>query len=477
MANTKDAVRDLGWDPNYGEIIAPPPTEDNLTIEIPPGTYKYKHEESAVTETGLKNYEIRGAGPGKTILKAAPNAGKDVSVNGNDSIFYNLNGEAIEVGGFTDDSTLDHGRAGTNFRMEVTDGGIFDVHFKGYTPPGEVADWGGKEHPDDAVQLHQRRTNVNARKSDSEAHVERVRYDGPSHMDGHGGKPGMSIVTPTNEGTLYVRDVYGRNVNGDGSFYSSHWGKLVVERCRFVNSSMANFRLGGNSELRNCVFVHDPSLLHPKNTGEVAGTMGMYLATQMLEDPSGEAKPVPGEKGPYVENVDIIVREGSGSTPMEIGPAIRINEGVGGGHLKDVRIEYDASNGYVIKIHEERARFGKYWPKDHDIALSNVSIVGDGEVDSVIEADGPKRTLDLSACIDMPNAGTYLRGSSTFDGTPEEGSCETATHRAVAQIPWATLSAPDDGSGGGKSDGSGGAKNDQSGGGKNGGSGGGKNGN
>ena len=270
----RNAVDDLGWDPDGNEPIEFEGVDDGTLIVVPPGTYAY--DGTSWVAGSAEQVGLRGLGDSRedVVFRSEPGTAGE----------YLLNiggGRCHEVSNFTIDWTDRRDTAGVAFRLlQEDDLVIRDVEWVGYTPPGDKPDTGSTAIPDDAARVDTFKAFTQITAEDGVGLIERMDMTGPSHIDGHKGGDGICIHNDRHAGTIVYSDCEWANVNGDAPIYSSGYGRVIANRVSTTNCAMAGLRMGGTSVCRDCSVLIDHDNQHPDNTGAFTAANGIMYAGQ-----------------------------------------------------------------------------------------------------------------------------------------------------------------------------------------------------
>lgn len=389
-----DAVTDLGWD-NTGATAVPMSTDavDNRTIEVPAGTYLINQNHSF---SNLNNFKLIGKGATR---------GDVVFTTGDGNPAYQMldinGGGDIELGMFT--LHLDDTTSGAGPVIHYLASGDFyfhDIEYTGFDPGT-------------AFEM-----NVAIKDPNGVGIVADVKKAGPSDIEGHGVRDNIGIVDSNHKGTIYFRRTHVENDPGDAPWYTSGHGTCHFQNCYHANNSMAQFRIGGNSTLKDCTAVVDLVNSHVSNTGlysgsgdigSTGGCSGVLLAGQTGKKHGGRIENCTFQ---MIDNTDL---DGTTSVP---GQAIRFHGTANATVVKDVIIQADTDTQAAVYMYGPGEGYGNYNPPSpHYLVFENIDITGTAVMDSVFRAKDRPGCRLKAGCIDLPNTSVVFDdlGTTSWD--------------------------------------------------------------
>jgi hypothetical protein len=393
-----DPRETIAWDIRDTVTVepgAPIPLESHTRVELQPGVHRLTSDQ---VNNDLAHYRLLGDGADCTI-----------ETDGNHRWLVKAFGAPgpIEIGGVVVDYGAETDTSGAGINLAPTGSlWVHDIRWEGFTPAEETGDdW---------------KCNVRI-KADAPGWVERVESIGGAHMGGHLDGKGMGIVDYHHEGTLYFRDNYIEEEPGDTPWYTQGHGENHFIRCYHVNNAMANFRIGGQSSVRDCVSVQDHDAID-EYTGEFNAAHDCLVATQINHN----------QTGAVIEGCEFICRSTDTSST-----SIRTHLTSGDVTIRDTRIQHDEGRPFIHK----NADYGSHkyeWVTGEDSAIhwANVDVSGAAGVEHVFDHDRRSHCTVTESCVAIDHE-TLCTGGGTDVSDLETSDAERPTdHDPRAATPF-----------------------------------------
>jgi hypothetical protein len=375
---------------------APIPLESHTRVELQPGVHRLTSDQQ---HNDLAHYRLLGSG-----------AECVVETDGNHRWLVKAFGAPgpIEVGGFVADYGEGEDTSGPGINLAPKGPlWVHDIRWTGFTPAEETGDdW---------------KCNVRI-KADAPGWVERVESIGSAHMGTHLVGKGMGIVDYHHEGELFFRDNYIELEPGDVPWYTQGHGTAShFIRCYHKNNAMANFRIGGQSSVRNCVSVQDHDAID-HYSGTYTAAHDCLVATQINYN----------QTGAVIEDCDFICRSTDTSST-----SIRTHLTSGDVTIRDTRIQHDEGRPFIHK----NADYGsdKYeWVDGEDSAIhwASVDISGAAGVEHVFDHDRREHCTLTDCCVEIARETLYTGDGTAVTGLEESDAEQPTEYDPRAATPF-----------------------------------------
>ncbi|SFR66550.1 right-handed parallel beta-helix repeat-containing protein [Halogeometricum limi] len=407
----RDAVSDLGWDPNGEE-----PIDDSLDqhlregtlIEVPPGDYLVERRHDV---EGVSRWGILGTGRSRRDVQFTIPAGRSfrwIMVDG---------GRDILVENFT----MQQGR---KFDRSIGMGFLVDDNLKLFN-----VEKAGSNPREDSESGAENGIVVQVMTPDGVAEVNTFVRKGPQDMAHY---PGNSITVFTGRshlGTLYYRNLHIENGGEHGIYASKAQGDVRVEGGLFKNNYGDGVRIAGEgSWVKGATVVIDDTDRTPGNRGKWRQARGIHMQ-------SGKY----GLTGGLVEDCTVIARSSPRTEAL-----LKIEHNQGAATVRNCRFFNNTS--YPTIVVDEPATGPQRPTKPWDMTFENIQISGQASNTVGLLLQGRPGSRLSNVTIDLPgigvdgivlddSAGTIVDGVSVLTGGyPLRVSSKVGTSECLATL-------------------------------------------